>query len=152
MWFIIVTLLFWESIFKANAAIWSFPCTTCDFACVCVRLCVCVHVCVCVCVFQQQSPVEQRYKELLALRDEYLKKLEQLQLSDSSTSSHLANSPTPNTTSSSTSTPSQQYTHLQTPLWGVVTHSRMHRYQKYLLTCTYTFFSLICVLHMQGIN
>uniref|UniRef100_A0A669B486 Myotubularin n=1 Tax=Oreochromis niloticus TaxID=8128 RepID=A0A669B486_ORENI len=65
---------------------------------------------------QQQSPVEQRYKELLALRDEYLKKLEQLQLSDSSTSSHLANSPTPNTTSSSTSTPSQQYTHLQTPL------------------------------------
>uniref|UniRef100_A0AAX7U046 Myotubularin n=1 Tax=Astatotilapia calliptera TaxID=8154 RepID=A0AAX7U046_ASTCA len=65
---------------------------------------------------RQQSPVEQRYKELLALRDEYLKKLEQLQLSDSSTSSHLANSPTPNTTSSSTSTPSQQYTHLQTPL------------------------------------
>uniref|UniRef100_A0A3Q3C327 Myotubularin n=1 Tax=Haplochromis burtoni TaxID=8153 RepID=A0A3Q3C327_HAPBU len=65
---------------------------------------------------QQQSPVEQRYKELLALRDEYLKKLEQLQLSDSSTSSHLANSPTPNTTSSSTSPPSQQYTHLQTPL------------------------------------
>uniref|UniRef100_A0A8C6UC84 phosphatidylinositol-3,5-bisphosphate 3-phosphatase n=1 Tax=Neogobius melanostomus TaxID=47308 RepID=A0A8C6UC84_9GOBI len=32
---------------------------------------------------QQQSPVEQRYKELLALRDEYLKKLEELQLSDS---------------------------------------------------------------------
>uniref|UniRef100_A0AAQ5Z283 Myotubularin n=1 Tax=Amphiprion ocellaris TaxID=80972 RepID=A0AAQ5Z283_AMPOC len=63
---------------------------------------------------QQQSPVEQRYKELLALRDEYLKKLEQLQLSDSSTSSRLANSPTANT-SSTTSTPTQQYTHLQTP-------------------------------------
>uniref|UniRef100_A0AAQ5WZ65 Myotubularin n=1 Tax=Amphiprion ocellaris TaxID=80972 RepID=A0AAQ5WZ65_AMPOC len=63
---------------------------------------------------RQQSPVEQRYKELLALRDEYLKKLEQLQLSDSSTSSRLANSPTANT-SSTTSTPTQQYTHLQTP-------------------------------------
>uniref|UniRef100_A0A665ULG2 Myotubularin n=1 Tax=Echeneis naucrates TaxID=173247 RepID=A0A665ULG2_ECHNA len=59
---------------------------------------------------QQQSPVEQRYKELLALRDEYLKKLEELQLSDSSPSSRLTNSPTPNT-----STPSQQYAHLQTP-------------------------------------
>ncbi|GLD71120.1 myotubularin-like isoform X1, partial [Lates japonicus] len=46
---------------------------------------------------QQQSPVEQRYKELLALRDEYLKKLEELQLSDSSPSSRLAISPTPNT-------------------------------------------------------
>uniref|UniRef100_A0A8C4GWQ2 Myotubularin n=1 Tax=Dicentrarchus labrax TaxID=13489 RepID=A0A8C4GWQ2_DICLA len=65
---------------------------------------------------QQQSPVEQRYKELLALRDEYLKKLEELQLSDSSPSSRLANSPTPNTPSSTSSTPSQQYTHLQTPL------------------------------------
>ncbi|XP_026173215.1 myotubularin isoform X2 [Mastacembelus armatus] len=60
---------------------------------------------------QQQSPVEQRYKELLALRDEYLKKLEQLQLSDSSPSSHLANTATPNTSS----TPSQQYTQLHTP-------------------------------------
>uniref|UniRef100_A0A665ULC9 Myotubularin n=1 Tax=Echeneis naucrates TaxID=173247 RepID=A0A665ULC9_ECHNA len=59
---------------------------------------------------RQQSPVEQRYKELLALRDEYLKKLEELQLSDSSPSSRLTNSPTPNT-----STPSQQYAHLQTP-------------------------------------
>ncbi|XP_045920269.1 myotubularin isoform X1 [Micropterus dolomieu] len=65
---------------------------------------------------QQQSPVEQRYKELLALRDEYLKKLEALQLSDSSPSSRLANNPTPNTSSPTTSTPSQQYTHLQTPL------------------------------------
>lgn len=63
-------------------------------------------------LFQQQSPVEQRYKELLALRDEYLKKLEQLQLSDSPPS-HLANSSTPNT--STTSTPPQQYTRLQTP-------------------------------------
>uniref|UniRef100_A0AAQ6IC30 phosphatidylinositol-3,5-bisphosphate 3-phosphatase n=1 Tax=Anabas testudineus TaxID=64144 RepID=A0AAQ6IC30_ANATE len=63
---------------------------------------------------QQQSPVEQRYKELLALRDEYLKKLEELQLSDSSPSSRLANSSTPNTSSTS-STPSQQYTHLHTP-------------------------------------
>lgn len=65
--------------------------------------------------FQQQSPVEQRYKELLALRDEYLKKLEELQRSDSSSSSRLANSPS---SSSPPSTPSQQYTHLQTPLWG----------------------------------
>uniref|UniRef100_A0A7N6A4U4 Myotubularin n=1 Tax=Anabas testudineus TaxID=64144 RepID=A0A7N6A4U4_ANATE len=63
---------------------------------------------------RQQSPVEQRYKELLALRDEYLKKLEELQLSDSSPSSRLANSSTPNTSSTS-STPSQQYTHLHTP-------------------------------------
>ncbi len=77
----------------------------------------CVCVCVCVfCVFQQQSPVEQRYKELLALRDEYLKKLEELQRSDSSPSSRLANSPSPNTSSSTSPTPSQQYTHLQTPL------------------------------------
>lgn len=77
----------------------------------------CVYVCVCVLCLQQQSPVEQRYKELLALRDEYLKKLEELQRTDSSPSSRLANSPTPNTSSSSTaSTPSQQYTHLQTPL------------------------------------
>uniref|UniRef100_A0A672IAK4 Uncharacterized protein n=1 Tax=Salarias fasciatus TaxID=181472 RepID=A0A672IAK4_SALFA len=45
---------------------------------------------------RHQSPVEQRYKELLALRDECLKKLEQLQLSDSSS-------------------PSEQLTHLHTP-------------------------------------
>uniref|UniRef100_A0AAQ4PMS2 Myotubularin n=1 Tax=Gasterosteus aculeatus aculeatus TaxID=481459 RepID=A0AAQ4PMS2_GASAC len=57
---------------------------------------------------QQQSPVEQRYMELLALRDEYLKKLEELQ---QSSSSRLAN--TPNTTSS---TPPQPYTELHTPL------------------------------------
>uniref|UniRef100_G3N6P8 Myotubularin n=1 Tax=Gasterosteus aculeatus aculeatus TaxID=481459 RepID=G3N6P8_GASAC len=57
---------------------------------------------------QQVSPVEQRYMELLALRDEYLKKLEELQ---QSSSSRLAN--TPNTTSS---TPPQPYTELHTPL------------------------------------
>uniref|UniRef100_A0A8C1CAR7 Myotubularin n=1 Tax=Cyprinus carpio carpio TaxID=630221 RepID=A0A8C1CAR7_CYPCA len=56
---------------------------------------------------QQQSPVEQRYKELLALRDQYLKKLEELQLSDST---HLTNSSTPNA-----ATPNQHITHLQTP-------------------------------------
>uniref|UniRef100_A0A8C1UHE8 Myotubularin n=1 Tax=Cyprinus carpio TaxID=7962 RepID=A0A8C1UHE8_CYPCA len=54
-----------------------------------------------------QSPVEQRYKELLALRDQYLKKLEELQLSDST---HLTNSSTPNA-----ATPNQHITHLQTP-------------------------------------
>ncbi|XP_076829831.1 myotubularin [Brachyhypopomus gauderio] len=59
----------------------------------------------------QQSPVEQRYKELLALRDQYLKKLEELQLSDSTPSStHLTNSSTPNASS-----PNQHITHLQTP-------------------------------------
>lgn len=62
---------------------------------------------------QQQSPVEQRYKELLALRDQYLKKLEELQLSDSAPSStHLTNSSTPNA-----ATPNQHITHLQTPFW-----------------------------------
>ncbi|XP_043101080.1 myotubularin isoform X1 [Puntigrus tetrazona] len=59
---------------------------------------------------QQQSPVEQRYKELLALRDQYLKKLEELQLSDSAPSTHLTNSSTPNA-----ATPNQHITHLQTP-------------------------------------
>ncbi|KAJ0006488.1 hypothetical protein NQD34_013761 [Periophthalmus magnuspinnatus] len=63
---------------------------------------------------QQQSPVEQRYRELLALRDEYLKKLEELQLSDSSPAPRVANSTTPNTPSSNSSTPSQHCTHLQT--------------------------------------
>lgn len=79
-------------------------------------VCLCAH-----CESQQQSPVEQRYKELLALRDEYLKKLEELQRSDSSPSSRLTNSPAPNTSSSTT--PPQQYTHLQTPLWGLVTNT-----------------------------
>uniref|UniRef100_A0A8C6U959 phosphatidylinositol-3,5-bisphosphate 3-phosphatase n=1 Tax=Neogobius melanostomus TaxID=47308 RepID=A0A8C6U959_9GOBI len=65
---------------------------------------------------QQQSPVEQRYKELLALRDEYLKKLEELQLSDSSPPPRVAhNSSTSNTSSSNSSTPSTHCTHLQTP-------------------------------------
>uniref|UniRef100_A0A671MHH6 Myotubularin n=1 Tax=Sinocyclocheilus anshuiensis TaxID=1608454 RepID=A0A671MHH6_9TELE len=60
---------------------------------------------------QHQSPVEQRYKELLALRDQYLKKLEELQLSDSTPSStHLTNSSTPNA-----AMPNQHITHLQTP-------------------------------------
>ncbi|XP_033840023.1 myotubularin isoform X2 [Periophthalmus magnuspinnatus] len=63
---------------------------------------------------RQQSPVEQRYRELLALRDEYLKKLEELQLSDSSPAPRVANSTTPNTPSSNSSTPSQHCTHLQT--------------------------------------
>lgn len=74
------------------------------------------HLCmfVYICAYQQQSPVEQRYKELLALRDQYLKKLEELQLSDSAPSStHLANSSTPNT-----ATPNQHITHLQTPFWS----------------------------------
>ncbi|XP_072314617.1 myotubularin [Eucyclogobius newberryi] len=63
---------------------------------------------------RQQSPVEQRYRELLALRDEYLKKLEALQLSDSSPASRVANSSTSNTPSSNSSTPPQHRTHLQT--------------------------------------
>ncbi|KAI1898881.1 hypothetical protein AGOR_G00076970 [Albula goreensis] len=57
---------------------------------------------------QQQSPVEQRYKELLELRDQYLKKLEELQLSDSTP--HLPNSSTP-----SPASPTQRVTHLHTP-------------------------------------
>lgn len=65
---------------------------------------------------QQQSPVEQRYRELLALRDEYLKKLEELQLSDSSPMPRVShNSSTSNTSSSNSSTPSTHCTHLQTP-------------------------------------
>ncbi|XP_041926782.1 myotubularin isoform X1 [Alosa sapidissima] len=59
---------------------------------------------------QQQSPVEQRYRELLALRDQYLKKLQELQLSDSSPSTHLSNSSTP-----SAASPTQHITRLQTP-------------------------------------
>ena len=71
---------------------------------------------------QQQSPVEQRYKELLALRDEYLRKLEGLQLSDSSATSPSArmsnSSSSPLNTSAQSPagapTGGQQYTHLQT--------------------------------------
>ncbi|XP_012673267.2 myotubularin isoform X1 [Clupea harengus] len=62
---------------------------------------------------QQQvcvSPVEQRFRELLALRDQYLKKLQELQLSDSSPSAHLSNSSTP-----SAASPTQHITHLHTP-------------------------------------
>ncbi|CAL1590753.1 unnamed protein product [Knipowitschia caucasica] len=61
---------------------------------------------------QQQSPVEQRYRELLALRDEYLKKLEELQLSDTSPTPRVTNST--NTPSSNSSTPSSHCTHYQT--------------------------------------
>ncbi|KAJ8348519.1 hypothetical protein SKAU_G00271080 [Synaphobranchus kaupii] len=56
---------------------------------------------------QPQSPVEQRYKELLALKDQYLKKLQDLQLSDSTP--HLSNSSTP-----SPASPTQRVTHLRT--------------------------------------
>uniref|UniRef100_A0A8C9U4G1 Myotubularin n=1 Tax=Scleropages formosus TaxID=113540 RepID=A0A8C9U4G1_SCLFO len=59
---------------------------------------------------QQQSPMEQRYRELLALKAEYLKKLEELQLSDSD--AHLSNSSAP---SAHTAPSTQQVTHLQTP-------------------------------------
>lgn len=66
---------------------------------------------------QQQSPVEQRYRELLALRDEYLKKLEELQLSDTGPAPRVTHnsSNTSNTSSSNSSTPSTHCTHLQTP-------------------------------------
>ena len=99
-------------------------------------------------VLQQQSPVEQRYKELLALRDEYLKKLEELQRSDSS-SSHLANSPPPNT--SPPSTPSQQYTHLQTPLWGLVTsphppHHYYHHHHHHQNSSCWIALNVVCFL------
>ncbi|XP_066570987.1 myotubularin isoform X2 [Amia ocellicauda] len=56
---------------------------------------------------QQQNPVEQRYRELLALRDQYLKKLEELQLSDSA---RIANNST-----NSPASPTQIAHHVQTP-------------------------------------
>ncbi|XP_041076534.1 myotubularin-like isoform X2 [Polyodon spathula] len=56
---------------------------------------------------QQQNPVEQRYMEMLALRDQYLKKLEELHISDSP---HIANN------SSSPSSPTQLVHHVQTQL------------------------------------
>ncbi|XP_064205433.1 myotubularin-like [Anguilla rostrata] len=56
---------------------------------------------------EPQSPVEQRYKEMLALKDQYLKKLQELQLSDSTP--HLSNSSTP-----SPASPTQRVTHLNT--------------------------------------
>ncbi|XP_036380102.1 myotubularin-like isoform X1 [Megalops cyprinoides] len=57
---------------------------------------------------QQQSPVEQRYRELLALKDQYLKKLEELQLSGSAP--RLSNSTAP-----SPASPTQRVTHMHTP-------------------------------------
>uniref|UniRef100_A0A8C4Z4Z7 Myotubularin n=1 Tax=Gadus morhua TaxID=8049 RepID=A0A8C4Z4Z7_GADMO len=57
---------------------------------------------------RQQSPVEQRYKELLVLRDEYLRKLEEL--SPSPPSAHMT-SPAPPGPAPTT----QQFTHLHTP-------------------------------------
>nr|XP_023697469.1 myotubularin-like [Paramormyrops kingsleyae] len=64
---------------------------------------------------QQQSPMEQRYKELLALKEQYLKKLEELQLSDRAPQvfprgPHLSNSASP-----SPSSPPPRVTRLQTP-------------------------------------
>ncbi|KAJ8795482.1 hypothetical protein J1605_018263 [Eschrichtius robustus] len=60
------------------------------------------HICA---SFQQPSPVEQRYMELLALRDEYIKRLEELQLASSPKLSDPATSP---------SSPSQMMRHVQT--------------------------------------
>ncbi|KAG8508331.1 Myotubularin [Galemys pyrenaicus] len=54
---------------------------------------------------QQPNPVEQRYVELLALRDEYLRRLEELQLANST---RLPEPPT------SPSSPSQMMPHVQT--------------------------------------
>ncbi|XP_058856725.1 myotubularin-like isoform X2 [Acipenser ruthenus] len=56
---------------------------------------------------QQQNPVEQRYMEMLALRDQYLKKLEELQISDSPRIANNSNSP---------ASPTQLVHHVQTPL------------------------------------
>ncbi|XP_018588947.1 myotubularin-like isoform X1 [Scleropages formosus] len=77
---------------------------------------------------QQQSPMEQRYRELLALKAEYLKKLEELQLSDSD--AHLSNSSAPSAQqaeqlSNSTSLPTQRVTHMSNstaPSTQQVTH------------------------------
>ncbi|MGH0122876.1 UNVERIFIED_CONTAM: hypothetical protein FKN15_023836 [Acipenser sinensis] len=55
----------------------------------------------------QQNPVEQRYMEMLALRDQYLKKLEELQISDSPRITNNSNSP---------ASPTQLVHHVQTPL------------------------------------
>uniref|UniRef100_A0A8C5WDU7 Myotubularin n=1 Tax=Leptobrachium leishanense TaxID=445787 RepID=A0A8C5WDU7_9ANUR len=55
---------------------------------------------------QQPNPVEQRYMELLALRDDYVRRLEELQ---------VTNSPKLNSTSTSPSSPSQLMSQLQTP-------------------------------------
>lgn len=58
---------------------------------------------------QQPNPVEQRYVELLALRDEYIKRLEELQLANSAKLSDPAPSP---------SSPSALVPHVQTHFWG----------------------------------
>ncbi|KAL4631405.1 myotubularin-like isoform X1 [Arapaima gigas] len=82
---------------------------------------------------QSQSPMEQRYKELLALKAQYMKKLEELQLSGGDArlsnntapltqlAEHLGNSTASPTQrvphmSNSTGPSTQQVTHLQTPL------------------------------------
>lgn len=114
-------MLVWELVFLhlvsikmfCDADVIGFPYLKC-FCCPLVDVTSHVWMFVFICACQQQSPVEQRYKELLALRDQYLKKLEELQLSDSAPSStHLTNSSTPNA-----ATPNQHITHLQTPFWS----------------------------------
>ncbi|XP_053129967.1 myotubularin isoform X3 [Hemicordylus capensis] len=54
---------------------------------------------------QQPNPVEQRYMELLALRDDYMKRLEELQ---------ITNNPKLSNSSSSSSSSSQLMSHVQT--------------------------------------
>uniref|UniRef100_A0A8C6YEJ0 Myotubularin n=1 Tax=Naja naja TaxID=35670 RepID=A0A8C6YEJ0_NAJNA len=56
---------------------------------------------------QQPNPVEQRYMELLALRDDYMKRLEELQITSNP---KLSNS----SSSSSSSSSSQMMSHVQT--------------------------------------
>ncbi|XP_053329601.1 myotubularin [Spea bombifrons] len=55
---------------------------------------------------QQPNAVEQRYMELLALRDDYVRKLEELQITNSQKISNSSTSP---------SSPSQMMSQLQTP-------------------------------------
>ncbi|XP_030064791.1 myotubularin [Microcaecilia unicolor] len=55
---------------------------------------------------QPPNPVEQRYMELLALRDDYIRKLEELQIANSSKMS---------TSSTAPSSPSQMISQLRTP-------------------------------------
>ncbi|XP_038272548.1 myotubularin isoform X1 [Dermochelys coriacea] len=54
---------------------------------------------------QQPNPVEQRYMELLALRDDYMRRLEELQITNNS---KISNS------STSSASPSQMMSHVQT--------------------------------------
>lgn len=65
-------------------------------------------------ISQQQDPVQQRYKELLVVREQLLKKLEELQIMDSSTGMlpHVSNSSTP-------SSPVPVSPRSQTTLWAV---------------------------------